>query len=366
MEQKFTKIAILGLGLIGGSLGKALVRRGFVVSGWDVDAAVRVEARENGAVNYSADTLEQVLDNAGVVFIAVPALYVSKVIEQALPFVAAGAVFSDVCSTKGDVIREVQQFLPKEYAFVPGHPMTGSERNGIAAADPFLFENAAYILIDLPETASNDFEKIQFLIETIGAHLIRLTADEHDRIVSVVSHLPHMVAAMLARTAGEAETDFPGTLALAAGGFRDTTRIAMGDPQLWSGILQGNRTKILEALNLFRMNFDYFENLIKENKSAEIKQFLQQAKDVRVQIPTKNKGFVSMLHEIVVTIEDRPGTIQAVLQYLSAENINVKDIEILRIREGDGGTLRLALEEETDLEKSLRVLEKNNFKAWRR
>ncbi|HPT88062.1 MAG TPA: prephenate dehydrogenase [Bacillota bacterium] len=366
MDNWTRKITILGLGLMGGSLGSALVRKGYQVSGWDQEPETVAEAFRIGAINQLPNDFKSAMKDAGVVFVATPVTSIAKVIEECRSVAAPGTIFTDLGSIKEQVIREVQQVLPAGCYFVPGHPMTGSEKHGIAGADPFLFENAAYILIEDPSNPAEVFETVKILAKATGAHVITLTAGEHDRIVAMVSHLPHLVAAILSKTAGMAEEANPGTLALAAGGFRDTTRVAMGSPQLWEDIIRGNRDKILEALALFQNELETMQEILKADDANRLRTFLTQARETRLQIPAKNKGFLTLLHEMVVTIEDRPGTIEEVLRFLSRESINIKDIEILRVREGEGGTLRLALEDSQAVDQAVRVLAAHGFKAWRR
>lgn len=360
------KIAIVGLGLMGGSLGSALVRKGYSVSGWDDDSNVIPEALRIGAINTDSESLEEAVTGAEVIFVATPVAAIANVISQCLPYIASGTIFTDLGSIKEKVIADVKRILPEDCFFVPGHPMTGSEKHGIGAVDPYLFENAAYILIqsrDIPQAAAD--KVLQLVVET-GAQVIHLTAEEHDRIVGVVSHLPHVVAAILARTAGNAEVTYPGTLALAAGGFRDTTRIAMGAPKLWEGIIRGNCVKVLEALDAFQIQLQQLKDAITADDPRRLREFFEEAREIRRQIPAKNKGFLSLLHEMVVTIADRPGAIEEILRCLSRAQINIKDIEILRVREGEGGTLRLALEDREAVDAALTVLSHFGFKAWRR
>jgi prephenate dehydrogenase len=367
MENRVSnQIAIIGLGLMGGSLSSALVRTGFQVTGWDTDPATMAEAYRNGIINRLPADLETAVAASKFIFVATPVATISGVIRSCLPYAAPGTVFSDLGSIKEQVVAEVFSFLPENYYFVPGHPMTGSEQHGIAAADPFLFENAAYIIIDHPRTPVTTAAEVIDLVKTVGAHIIHLTASEHDRIVGMVSHLPHIVASVLAGTAGLAEEVHPGTLALAAGGFRDTTRVATGSPQLWEGIIRGNRLKILEALERFQGQIAEFYRVLSGDDQEGLIRLLERGREVRLQIPAKNKGFLSLLYEMVVTIEDRPGTIEEVLRYLSRAAINIKDIEILRIREGDAGTLRLAFENDAAFENAVRLLTEHGFKAWRR
>ena len=365
MKNKL-KIAIVGLGLIGGSLGLALVRAGYTVSGWDQDSETINEAYRSGAINYLPTSFKDAIIMASVVFIATPVDTIPATIESCLPYARSGTIFSDLGSIKKSVLEGVFNLLPPSYHFVGGHPMTGSEQHGIRAADPFLFQNAAYIIIEDPRTPDEAGALIMKLVESVGAQIIRLSAAEHDRIVAMVSHLPHLIAATLAKTVGDVEAAHPGTLNLAAGGFRDTTRIAIGSPKLWHGIIFGNLAQVLTAIDTFQNELNYLKELLTSGAKLQFKRFLEEARETRLQAPAKNKGFLSLLHEMVVTIEDRPGTIVEVLKYLAEAGLNIKDIEILRVREGSGGTLRLALESDNAVDQGVKVLEMHGFKVKKR
>ncbi len=361
-----TQIAVIGLGLMGGSLGLSLARAGYPVTGWDSDAAARTEAFKMGAVSRRTDSLAETVAAADLIFVATPVDFIAETIRLCLPAVKSGVIFSDLGSIKQVIIDQVLAFLPDSCFFVPGHPMTGSEQQGMMAADPFLFQNAAYILVDHPRTPRAVRERVGSILTNTGAHLLILGAAEHDRIVGFVSHLPHLIAAVLAKTAGSEEASNPGTLNLAAGGFRDTTRVAMGSPVLWEGIISSNKQMVLEAIAGFERELAVARQFIAADDPDGLIRFLARAREVRLQIPAKNKGFLTLLFELVVTIEDRPGAIHEVLQFLADEGLNIKDIEILRVREGDGGTMRLALENEADVERALSVLATKGFKAKRR
>ncbi len=365
-ESAFAKVAVIGLGLMGGSLALALTRTGYDVAGWDADFDSITEAWNLGAIKKIPVSLAEVVAETEVVFVATPVSAIPRVIAECLPLTKTGTIFSDLGSIKQTIVNQVKEFLPDSHYFVPGHPMTGSEQNGIAAADPFLFQNAAYILIKTEFTPPSVLQTVYDIVKTTGAHLLTLQAEEHDRIVGMVSHLPHLIAAVLAKTAGSAEEIYPGTLRLAAGGFRDTTRIATGSPRLWEGIIFGNKPMVLEAIRAFEQQLAKLREIVSSGATTDLISFLAAARDVRLQIPARNKGFLTLLYEMVVTIEDKPGAINEVIQYLAYEGINIKDIEILRVREGDGGTLRLALEEDSALERGIQILTAKGFKVKRR
>jgi prephenate dehydrogenase len=365
MEKK-PKIAILGLGLMGGSLGLALVRAGYTVTGWDQNPEVIKEAFQSNAINRMPVDFQDTIAESAVIFTATPVESIAATIESCLPYAQPGTIFSDLGSIKKKVLEEVFSLLPPLYHFVGGHPMTGSEQHGLLAADPFLFQNAAYIIIEDSRTPLKAEAVIVKLVESVGAQIIKLSAAEHDRIVGMVSHLPHLIAATLAKTAGDAEGTHPGTLSLAAGGFRDTTRIAMGSPEVWHGIIFGNIDQVLKAIDAFQKELNQLKEILISGAKQQFESFLREARETRLQIPAKNKGFLSLLHEMVVTIEDRPGTIMEVLKYLADVGLNIKDIEILRVREGSGGTLRLALESDAAVNQGVKVLETHGFRVKKR
>lgn len=359
-------VTIIGLGLMGGSLGLALVKAGYMVSGWDQNTEIIEEAYQTGAINRKPHDLKDAVAKASVIFIATPVESIAAKVKECLTFVRPGTVFTDLGSIKTKVLEAVFQFLPASQYFVAGHPMTGSEQQGISAADPFLFQNAAYLIIEDPRTPSKAADLVIKLVESVGAQIIRLTAADHDRIVGMVSHLPHLIAATLAKTAGDVEKSFPGTLSLAAGGFRDTTRVALGSPELWREIILGNLDQVLKAIDNFQNELTLLKEILASKEGSQLDQFLAQARETRLQIPAKNKGFLSLLHEMVVTIEDRPGTIVNVLRFLADAGLNIKDIEILRVREGTGGTLRLALESDDAVSQGVKVLESHGFRVRKR
>lgn len=361
------RVGLAGLGLIGGSLGLSLVGSGRFaeVLGYDPAPGVGEAALRVGAVTGIVPDLLSLAD-ADLIIVAAPVQAVIPVVQTLLPALRSGTILTDVASVKGEIVRVLNPLMPTGIHFVGGHPFAGSERAGLAAADAYLFENAAYVLADDPEIPEGVYEELQAVLGCTGARFLRLTPAEHDLIAAGLSHLPHLVAAALVKTAGDLGTAHPQALTLAGGGFRDTTRIAGGDPALWTEILTANRTPLLEVLALFQNELDLLAAALRGGHEAELGAFLGRARAVREEIPARGKGLLGKVEELVVAIQDRPGSIKQVLDLLAAEQINVKDIEILRLREGEGGILRLAVEDETALAGALIILEQSGLKARRR
>ncbi|NLY90377.1 MAG: prephenate dehydrogenase [Firmicutes bacterium] len=355
------RISLIGLGLIGGSLGMALCRqqKDLRVVGYDPEEATCRAALARRAVHEIADSLVGAVQNADLVVLAVPVDKIEKVVKEAAPAFTPGTILTDVASTKGRFARTLPSLLPAGVHYIGGHPMAGSEQSGITAADPFLFQNAVYLLTPGAETSPSLLAVLEEFVRMVGGLPYCLSPEEHDVMVAVVSHLPHLLAAALVNVASDYNEKNPGTLALAAGGFRDTTRVAMGAPALWREIFATNRHSLLPVLQAFREELDAFASALAAGEMKEVETKLRRAAAARTQLPVKNKGFLTLLHELVVVIEDRPGAIAEVIEII--KEINLKDIEILRVREGEGGTLRLAFEDENALKQADRLLRAQGF-----
>lgn len=360
------KVCIVGLGLIGGSLGMALVQKGEVptVTGWDLSPDARREAHRLHAVHQVSETLESAVLGADFVVIATPIRSVVPTLKQLLPYLHSEVVITDVASTKGELAWAIDELIPAGIQYLGGHPMAGTEKTGVSAADPYLFENAVYILTPSKSTSERAMAMAKEVLRMIGAHPLVLSPEDHDRMVAVVSHIPHLVAVSLAKMAGEVDKELPGTLSLAAGGFRDTTRIAMSPPALWGEIAFSNRALILELLTRYEQELSKFRNALAEGREMDFREAFRMGGEVRRQVPQKNKGYANLLHEFVVQVEDKPGSIRGVVNLLADMMINIKDIEILRVREGVGGTLRLAVEDEPSMTNAIRVLVDAGYRVF--
>jgi len=360
--QPVHKVVIIGLGLIGGSLGLAWKRVGAVeeVIGVDNNIEACRRAEQLGAVHLATTDISKAVKDAQVIILAVPVekmIGLAKVIVRNMP---ENCIVSDVGSTKSGVVKSLNEIFAKKGVYIGGHPMAGSEVAGIEGADPYLFENAAYILTpDQEETLA--FETISYLIENLGAKKMVMSPLEHDKIVAAVSHLPHVVAAALVNTVGDVEKEWARTLMLAAGGFRDTTRIASGSPDLWQGICITNKEHLISVIDLLQNNLALFKNSLLNDGLHKIEDFFVKARDTRENIPAKRRGFLPQVFDLVVIVPDEPGVIGSLAQLLGQQNINIADIEILRVREGEGGTIRLGVQSYEAMDKAVVLLEKEGY-----
>lgn len=368
MKLADSRVTIIGLGVIGGSLGMALLQGGTAaeIVGVDTDPDTLQVALETQTVHRGTiDPIEGVRD-ADLVVIATPIGQIPAVIDRIRAHLRPGTVITDVGSSKEEVVRIVEAALPPGVLYVGGHPMAGSEQTGIRGADRYLFENAFYVLTPTAQTHPEALGLVREMVTAVRAKIIELSPREHDRLVAAVSHLPHLLAVALVNTvAGIARTSNE-VFALAAGGFRDTTRVAGGDPVMWRDICLANREMILWAIKDFRRSLDDLENLINNMSGPGLMTEFERARDVRVNIPARMKGFLPGIFELVVTVPDRPGMIARIANILGQRGINIIDIEILRVREGDGGTIRLGFQGETEAVAALAALRDHGIIVKRR
>lgn len=188
-----------------------------------------------------------------------------------------------------------------------------------------------------------------------------LTPERHDEVVAAVSHVPHITAAGLVLTLMEVTEGYPHAANFAAGGFKDSTRIAAGDPELWKQICISNRQKITDILSCLRNHLYEMETCIKEGNQRRLIELLKKAREQRLQIPSRSKGILPAIYESVITVPDQPGIIGHVGTILGEKDVNIIDIEILRVREGEGGTIRLGFQSEEAREKAAGILKKDNI-----
>ncbi|MEW6183667.1 MAG: prephenate dehydrogenase [Bacillota bacterium] len=362
------RITIIGVGLIGGSLGMAVKRLGLAA---EVIGVGRNEdnlrlAVEVGAVDKTTTDLRRGVTEASVVVVATPVSAIIPVVSEISPYLEAGTTVTDVGSTKAAVVRALEPLAEtRGFYFVGGHPMAGSEITGVKGADPYLFENAYYILTTTPKTRPEPLAQIRDLAMSVGARVVELSPESHDLYVATVSHLPHCVAAALANTV----SDLPereAVLPFAAGGFRDTTRVAAGDPVMWRDIILSNADTILDMLDRFDSSIADLTALIRSGDAAGLEDWLTKAQSLRRVVPAKSKGYLPELCEIVVTVPDKPGIIAGLAGILGNAGINICDIEILRVREGEGGTIRLGFARSVDQEDAVILLRNAGIETRKR
>lgn len=322
---------VVGVGLIGGSIGLALRGSGWHVSGVDHDSSRTGRALELGvidAVGLDAD--------AELTFVATPVRTVAEAARKALAGTAG--IVTDVGSVKAPIVAAVA-----DARFVGGHPMAGSEQEGVDGATGDLFEGAVWVLTPTADTDAEAYARIRGIVAGFGAEVIDLPPQRHDELVAVVSHVPHLTAASLMRIADERADEHAALLRLAAGGFRDMTRIASGHPGIWPDICEENRSAIVAGLDrLMAALAEAREQVASSDRDALLAD-LSRARAARVNLPSRYTR-PSELAEVRVPVPDRPGVLADVTMLATELDVNIVDLEIAHSSEGQQGVLILLIE----------------------
>ena len=278
-EPGFKKIAIVGMGLIGGSVGMAVRKCSlFTVTGIarrkeSIEKAVEIGAIDNGTID-----MKQGVKGADFLIMAVPVGVTCKLIKQILPHLESGCIITDVGSTKREIVETVDTFLPRDNFFVGSHPLAGSEKTGIEAAKDSLFKNATCILTPGTKSSSNSVNSVKTLWEAIGMKVIIMKPEEHDHLLALTSHLPHLAAAAMVNLIADKDKDI---IPVIASGFNDTTRIASSSPTLWRDICLSNKTELASALRAFRELLKNIEDSIRNEDTPPLMGLLEKGKRIR-------------------------------------------------------------------------------------
>jgi prephenate dehydrogenase len=348
------RIAVVGTGLIGTSVALAATRVGCSVTGWDANPETVARAADRGGFQAGA-SFEACLQGADVVVIATPIDTTPGLVTAALAL-APDAIVTDVASVKSRVIAEVVSSTPAGdlARFVPGHPMGGSERSGPDHASASVVDGIVWVLTPTEATDPSLVGGLGRWIDRIGARVMSMPADRHDRLMAFVSHLPQIASTTLMSLAATEEADEPDILLLAAGGFRDLTRLAASNPSLWSEILLANREAIAEAIDLYAKGLDELRTAMLIGDESKVEATFDVAKRARLRLSTKPKvrAGVAVLQ---VVVPDQPGALAQLTAALGDADVNIEDLQIVHSPEGGRGTVHVTVAA-GDAEAAARVL----------
>jgi prephenate dehydrogenase len=355
-KETFKSILIIGVGLIGGSLGLAIKRKGYSgkILGVDNPSTLNWAIEKNVIdLGFSREDISVAIPKADLIFICTPILDILKLLPIIGKRAKAGTLITDVGSTKRIIVETANIHVPAECDFIGGHPMAGAEFRGVKAADPFLFENATYVLTPHQAIKEKTRAALGDLLEAIGAKVLLLLPGLHDEIAAAVSHLPQMASVALMNLAASKQEENSHFLKMAAGGFRDMTRIASSPFGIWEDIRKTNGDKIVKYIDNYIAELKKVRELVTKEELGE---YFNDAARNRLFIPKDTKGFLKPQFEVSVSVEDKAGMIALIANTLAEKNINIKDIEVLKIREDEGGTLRLAFSSKEEREEAVEML----------
>jgi prephenate dehydrogenase len=336
------RIAVIGTGLIGTSIALASARAGIEVAAWDLDRGLAKRAAAGGSMTVADDLLHAVRD-AELVVVCTPIGAIASTVALALE-AAPGAVVTDAGSIKGRVADEVAAAVPASSLgrFVPGHPMGGSERSGPEHASASVVDGIVWVLAPTEATDPGSVARLERFVEAIGARPVRLTPERHDRLVAFVSHLPQVASTSLMGLAATEEADEPDILLLAAGGFRDLTRLASSNPRLWSEILLANHHQVTRAIDLYIDRLRALRDQIAAARGPDVESTFGDAKRARLRLAAKPqvRAGVAVLQ---VVVPDRPGALALLTSTLADGEVNIEDLQIVHSPEGGRGTVHLTV-----------------------
>lgn len=364
--MKNFSIGFIGLGLIGGSIAKS-IRRIFPeyrIIGYDNDSGTLKTATDDGTLSASTDEIIDIA-RCNYIFLCAPVHYNIEYLKQLKPFINDDTILTDVGSVKLDIYEAVQDLGLSRY-FVGGHPMVGSERSGYEAASDRLIENAYYFITPADTVDRNKADEFSTFIGDLGAIPITYSPVEHDRITAYISHVPHVIAASLVNLVAGADSPDNIFKSLAAGGFKDITRIASSNPVVWEHILLANPDNIVKGLQEYIELINEMIYHIKDRDADGINTFFASARDYRDSIPNNSSGVIRMQHELFVDIPDEPGALAKVTAHIADAQINLKNFGVSHNREDEEGVLRLSFYDAEAKNNAEAILCKAGYKIYNR
>lgn len=363
MERKdnFT-IGFIGLGLIGGSIAKN-VRRvypNYQIIGYDTDPDTVLLAKEEGTLTVAATAVDANFSLCDYIFLCAPVNYNLAYLKILKPLLKEGCILTDVGSVKGPIHKAIYE-LGMDRIFIGGHPMVGSEKAGFSHGSDRLIENAYYFITPtdtVPEQEVTDFSQF---IEELGALTIIMQPERHDSITASISHVPHIIAAELVHLVKNMDDENGMLKELAAGGFKDITRIASSSPTVWEQISLENIDNIRGLLVQAIDDLQHIVDELGKKNGQFINDYFREAGEYRASVPDNAKGLMQKSYELFVDIPDEPGTIAGTTTYLALNNISIKNVGIIHNREFEEGVFKIVLYDEESAQKAYKVLKNRNY-----
>lgn len=360
-------ISIIGLGLIGGSLAKAFRKTDENIKIYAVDSCSTALslAEEEGVINKGFCNCSSEIFNSDIIFVCTPISKTLQFVDLLTDNIKTNCILTDVASTKGEIFNYIEN-MENPPIFIGGHPMAGTEKSGYSNSFGHLFENAYYVLTPTKSSTDAAVDTLTSLLRNIGALPIIVSAKEHDIVTGCISHVPHIIASALVTLAKNNENSDGLIKLLAAGGFKDITRIASSNPAMWEDIILSNRYIVVELLNNYKIIIDNLIENIKGINHNEIFEFFDDAKIFRDSFSTTAVGLFPRNFELLVDVKDEPGIIGSIATLLGNNAINIKNINVSNSREFEQGCLRITLSDQANTDKAYTVLSNDGYKVFRR
>ena len=363
----FQKIGFIGLGLIGGSIAKKIhtLYPDVTIIATAGHKETITEAYEQHLI--SNQTLCEIGDfyDCDYIFLCTPVRRNIDYLRQLKGKIKPGCIITDVGSVKTDIHEEVIA-LDMEDCFIGGHPMAGSEKTGLNNANEYLLENAYYILTPTAKTDPVRLEELRSIVTQLGAIALVLDYHLHDYATAAISHLPHIIAYSLVNLVKKSDDENETMKTIAAGGFKDLTRIASSSPVMWQNICQSNSGQIVRLIDAYEEMLEKTKHDILASDAGALLADFQSAKDYRDSIAITNKGPIREIYELYLDLIDEAGEIATVATILASNNLSIKNIGIIHNREFEGGVLRLEMYDRESFDSAVQLLRKHHYTIYER
>ncbi|MEG0687786.1 MAG: prephenate dehydrogenase [Hungatella sp.] len=355
-------IAFIGLGLIGGSIARGIKRNHPEVT---IMAYMRTRAKleaahADGVIDLILDGIGEELRTCDLIFLCTPVEYNARYLAELRPYLKPGALITDVGSTKTKIHEAVIE-LDMESCFIGGHPMAGSEKTGYDNSTDHLLENAYYIITPTAASTEAEIGCLMSVAKTIGSIPIRLDYREHDFVTAAISHLPHVIASSLVNLVKDSDHSEGLMKQLAAGGFKDITRIASSSPEMWEQICMSNRENLAVILERYIASLSQVLSQIKNNDEKALFALFDTSKNYRNSISEREKGSLVPEYFFTVDVVDEPGSISTLSVILAAKGISIKNIGINHNREHGEGVLGIMFYDEASMNAAWNQLSKYHY-----
>ncbi len=364
MQRKF---GFIGLGLIGGSIAKAI--RQFVpdaeIVAFDKNKEALALATQESVIDVAVSSIDENFKNCDYLFLCAPVSYNTAYLKQLSGYLDKDCILTDVGSVKSDIHREAQRLGLNKH-FIGGHPMAGSEKSGYANSKAMLIENAYYVLTPSPEIPQEKVDRFFKFIEQLRAIPVVMEPEEHDYVTGAISHLPHLIAASLVNFVRDHDTRTELMKNLAAGGFKDITRIASSSPTMWQHICVKNRENISQILDSYIQDLTQVKELVDQADEQGIYDLFDTSRNYRNSFPSASAGPIKKSFAVYCDIIDEAGGIAAIATILASNNLNLKNIGIVHNREFEEGVLRIEFYDEASSRRAAELLQKFRYIVYER
>ncbi len=365
--MKIETVGFVGLGLIGGSIAKAIkaFHPEIQIMAYMRSTDTLIEAANEGTVDMACTAVDTQFSACDCIFLCAPVSTNAMYLEKLKPILKKGAILTDVGSTKTD-IHEKAAALGLEDCFIGGHPMAGSEKTGYSNAKPHLIENAYYVITPAARVPADAVETFVSFTDSLKALPLVMDYRQHDFITASISHLPHLIASSLVNLVRDLDGEEKLMKRIAAGGFKDITRIASSSPEMWEQICLTNASNITQVLERYIRELKTLKDQLAKGDSQKLHRFFEGSRDYRNSIPDASAGPIKKMYAFYCDMVDEAGGIAVLSTILASASISLKNIEIIHNREFEEAVLKVELYDEISYKKAVALLRKYRYTIYER